>query len=296
LTIPRRLVVVQAPGLWQDGFRKDINVLDNLPQFISFDFSVAADWLGNIVSGLVIIIIGVFASRKADTAIRRVLKKTSKFDRTLIPLFASIIQYGILLVTLVAALGSFGIQTTSIIAVLGAAGLAIGLALQGTLSNVAAGVMLLFLRPFQVGDWVETGSHSGTVEEIGLFATIMITFDNVYISIPNSSIWGATITNHSKHDTRRMDIDIGIAYDSNLDLAEKTMLSLAKDDRVLTAPEPQFLVVSYGDSAITVRLRIYARYDEFFDLNWDLLRRLKPTLDKAGIEIPFPQREYRLLT
>ncbi|MGC6484278.1 MAG: mechanosensitive ion channel family protein [Candidatus Puniceispirillales bacterium] len=271
-------------------------MLENSLQFMSFDFSIIADWAGNVVSGLVIIIIGVFVSRKANTATRRALEKISGFDRTLIPLSASIIRYGILLVTLVAALGSFGIQTTSIIAVLGAAGLAIGLALQGTLSNVAAGVMLLFLRPFQAGDWIETGSHSGTVKEIGLFTTIMITFDNIYISIPNSSIWGATITNHSQHETRRMDIDIGISYSSDLDLVEKTLLALADDERVLTSPEPQFLVVSYDDSAITVRLRLYARYDDFFALNWDLLRRLKPALDKAGIEIPFPQREYRLLS
>lgn len=265
-------------------------------QFMSFDFSIIADWAGNLLSGLVIIIIGVFISRKANSAMRRALEKVAGFDRTLIPLSASIIRYGILLVTLIAALGSFGIQTTSIIAVLGAAGLAIGLALQGTLSNVAAGVMLLFLRPFQAGDWIETGSHSGTIKEIGLFTSIMITFDNVYVSIPNSSIWGATITNHSRHETRRMDIDIGIGYGTDLDLAEKTLLALAGDDRVLKTPPPQFLVVSYGDSAINVRLRIHARYDDFFTLNWDLLRQLKPALDDAGIEIPFPQREYRLLS
>ncbi len=135
-------------------------------------------------------------------------------DATLTPVIASIIRYTILLITFVAGLGSFGIETTSIIAVIGAAGLAVGLALQGTLSNVAAGVMLLFLRPFKVGDWMETGSVSGTVDEIGLFSTVINTFDNIYISVPNSSIWGSIIINHSKYNTRRMDLDIGIAYET----------------------------------------------------------------------------------
>ena len=265
-------------------------------QFVSVDLTFLADFTGNVISSLIIILLGIYVSRKVGAALRRNLEKVKGFDRTLIPLAASLVRYGILLVALIAALGSFGIQTTSIIAVLGAAGLAIGLALQGTLSNVAAGVMLLFLRPFQAGDWIETSSHSGTVQEIGLFTTIMTTFDNVYVSIPNSSIWGATITNHSRRSTRRMDIDIGIAYGSDLDHAEKVMLSLTDDDRVLRDPEPQFLIVNYGDSAITVRLRLHANYNDFFDLYWDMMRQLKPALDKAGIDIPFPQREYRVLS
>ena len=270
--------------------------LDHVSALVSIEMNLMIDLLKNIAAGTLIIVIGIYISRKANNAVRRGLEKISGFDRTLIPLAATVARYGILLITLVAALGSFGVQTTSIIAVLGAAGLAIGLALQGTLSNVAAGVMLIFLRPFQAGDWVETGSYSGTIEEIGLFTTIMTTFDNVYVSIPNSSIWGATVTNHSRQKTRRMDIDIGIAYATDLDHAEKTMLALAKDDRVLATPEPQFLIVSYGDSAITVRLRIHARYDDFFSLYWDLMRQLKPALDAADIEIPFPQREYKLLS
>ena len=259
------------------------------------DLPLLQAWAGNIVSGLLILVVGIFISRRAGNFTRRTLAKAKRFDRTLVPLASSIVSYAITIVTIIVALGSLGIQTTSIIAVLGAAGIAIGLALQGTLSNVASGVMLLFLRPFQTGDWVETGGHSGTVDEIGLFTTTITTFDNVYISVPNSAVWGSTVTNHSRNSTRRMDIDIGIAYASDLDLAEKTLLSLAKDKRVLSEPAPQFLVVAYGDSAITVRLRLHAQYDDFFELNWDLMRQLKPALDKAGIEIPFPQREYRIL-
>ena len=268
-----------------------------LPDIIrNMDFSILLDGLANGFAALVIIVIGIVVSRRVNHALRKYLGRVKGFDDTLIPLAASVVRYIILIITLVAALGSFGIQTTSIIAVLGAAGLAIGLALQGTLSNVAAGVMLLFLRPFQVGDWIDTGANSGTVKEIGLFTTIITTFDNVFISIPNSEIWGGRIVNHSKNDTRRMDIDIGIAYATDLDHAEQTLLTLADDERVLKDPPAQFLVVSYDDSAITVRLRLYARNDVYWPLYWQMMRQVKPALDGANIEIPFPQREYRVIT
>ena len=252
-------------------------------------------YAGNLLSGLVIIILGFWFSGRISSIIRTRLSRIKSVDATLSPVIASVIRYIILLIAFVAGLGSFGIETTSIIAVIGAAGLAVGLALQGTLSNVAAGVMLLFLRPFKVGDWMETGTVSGTVNEIGLFSTIINTFDNIYISVPNSSIWGSIIINHSKYNTRRMDLDIGISYETDLDYAEKTLMALVSDDRVLAEPAPQFLVVAYADSAITVRLRLYANVDSYFPLFWDMMRQIKPALDNAGISIPYPQRDVRLI-
>lgn len=244
----------------------------------------------NILAGFGTIIIGFYLSSKASSMVRKQMSTLQRVDKTLAPILASIIRYAGFILTLVVALGQFGVQTTSIIAVLGAAGLAIGLALQGTLSNVASGIMLLLLRPFSVGDWIETNSISGTVREIGLFATQIDTFDNIYITVPNSSIWSATIINNSRHQIRRMDLDIGIGYNSDLNEVEKALITLTKDKRILSDPEPQFLVVDYADSAILVRLRLYAQYEDFFALNWDLKRRLKPLLDAHNIEIPFPQR------
>jgi small conductance mechanosensitive channel len=243
----------------------------------------------NILAGIGTLIIGFWLSGRAAKFIRVQTGKISRVDPTLSPILASIARYAGLILTFVVALGQFGIQTTSIIAVLGAAGLAIGLALQGTLSNVAAGIMLLLLRPFGVGDWIEANGISGTVREIGLFATQIDTFENVYISVPNSSIWSSIIINHSRHDVRRMDIDIGIGYESDLDVAEQALMSLCEDERIQKTPAPVFLVVAYCDSAITVRLRLYAKYSDYFQLNWDLNRRLKGTLDTHNIEIPFPQ-------
>ena len=273
-----------------DSFSSLETSLGEMSVFSQELLAIALSSSVNILAGLGTIIIGFWLSSKASSMVRKQMSTLQRVDKTLAPILASIIRYAGFILTLVVALGQFGVQTTSIIAVLGAAGLAIGLALQGTLSNVASGIMLLLLRPFSVGDWIETNSISGTVREIGLFATQIDTFDNIYITVPNSSIWSATIINNSRHQIRRMDLDIGIGYNSDLNEVEKALLTLTNDKRILLDPEPQFLVVDYADSAILVRLRLYAQYEDFFALNWDLKRRLKPLLDAHNIEIPFPQR------
>ena len=273
-----------------DSFSSLETSLGEMSVFSQELLAIALSSSVNILAGLGTIIIGFWLSSRASSMVRKQMSTLQRVDKTLTPILASIIRYAGFILTLVVALGQFGVQTTSIIAVLGAAGLAIGLALQGTLSNVASGIMLLLLRPFSVGDWIETNGISGTVREIGLFATQIDTFDNIYITVPNSSIWSATIINNSRHQIRRMDLDIGIGYNSDLNEVEKALLTLTNDKRILLDPEPQFLVVDYADSAILVRLRLYAQYEDFFALNWDLKRRLKPLLDAHNIEIPFPQR------
>ena len=273
-----------------DSFSSLETSLGEMSVFSQELLAIALSSSVNVLAGLGTIIIGFWLSSKASSMVRKQMSTLRRVDKTLAPILASIIRYAGFILTLVVALGQFGVQTTSIIAVLGAAGLAIGLALQGTLSNVASGIMLLLLRPFSVGDWIETNNISGSVQEIGLFATQINTFDNIYITVPNSSIWSSTIINNSRHQIRRMDLDIGIGYNSDLNKVEKALITLTKDKRILSDPEPQFLVVDYADSAILVRLRLYAQYEDFFALNWDLKRRLKPLLDAHHIEIPFPQR------
>ena len=243
-----------------------------------------------VIGGILTLIFGLMIAGRLARLMRSSLLRISRIDKTLVPVAASVIRYAIIIITVIVMLGQFGVQTTSIIAILGAAGLAIGLALQGTLSNVAAGVMLLILRPFESGDWIETNGISGTVKEIGLFTTHIDTFDNIYISVPNSTIWSATIINHAKHKKRRLDLVIGVGYDSDFDVVERAMQSLMDDARIHKDPAPVFHVVSYDDSAITVRMRLYADYTDLFQLGWDLNRRLKPALDAHNIDIPFPQR------
>lgn len=272
--------------------------MDNLPfqdllsgMILTPEFMTAViDGVLTFAGGILTLIIGLILAGRIARLVRSSLLRISRIDKTLVPVAASVMRYAIIIVTIVVMLGQFGVQTTSIIAILGAAGLAIGLALQGTLSNVAAGVMLLILRPFESGDWIETNGISGTVKEIGLFTTHIDTFDNIYISVPNSTIWSATIINHAKHANRRLDLNIGVSYDCNFDEVEAVMRSLMDDERIHSTPAPVFHVVSYGDSAINVRMRLYANYGDLFQLGWDLNRRLKPAFDAHNIEIPFPQQ------
>ena len=263
---------------------------NSLSQILSQpEFSIFISYFSGFLAGIGTLIIGFWLSSKAERTIKLMLSRIPRLSPMLIPISGSVTRYAGMTITLVVSLGQFGIQTTSIIAVLGAAGLAIGLALQGTLSNVAAGVMLLILRPFETGDWVEVAGSSGMVKEVGLFTTKIDTFDNIFISIPNSTIWSSTITNHSKHKKRRLDIEIGVSYSSDLDVVENVMLKLAEDPRVHADPNPQFHVLSYGDSAIQVRLRIYVDYADMFSLNWDLNKKIKKIFEDNNIEIPFAQ-------
>ena len=196
---------------------------------------------------------------------------------------------------LIAVLSNFGVQTASIIAVLGAAGLAIGLALQGTLSNIAAGVMILVLRPLKVDEFVEAGSVSGTVVEITLFTTLLKTPDGVFISAPNSQIWNSAIKNYSRNPTRRLDIKVGISYDDDVDAALDFLKNLvASDARVLKDPEPMSFVANLGESSVDLTARGWVATSEFWPTFWDLSRRSKTELEAAGFSIPFPQRDLHI--
>ena len=248
-----------------------------------------------IVSAIIILIVGWWAAGKAASLVRRALKNTKLVDNTLKPLAASVVQYTILVFVIVAVLSKFGVETTSIIAVLGAAGLAIGLALQGTLSNIASGVMILVLRPLRIDEFVTAGSVSGTVVEITLFTTLMKTADGVFISVPNSQIWNSAITNYSRNPTRRLDIKVGISYDDDVDAALEFMTKLvASDSRVLADPAPMAFVANLGESSVDITARGWANTPDFWATFWDLSRRSKTELEAAGFSIPFPQRDLHL--
>lgn len=247
----------------------------------------------NLVSAVAIIIVGFLLAGWAGRLVRRRLEKLSRFDQTLIPVLAQITRYAILLFTIILVLAEFGIQTASIITVLGAAGLAVGLALQGTLQNVAAGLMLLFIRPFQVGDVIECGAGTGTVEQIGMFMTRMNTAQGVHIAVPNSLIWSDSITNYSAKPRRRIDLLIGISYDDDIDKARELLLGLAtQDERVLDKPkEPIVVVKNLGDSSVDLELRAWVKRQDYWTVQFELTRAAKYALDKAGISIPYPHRQ-----
>lgn len=245
----------------------------------------------DVVGAIFILVVGWIVSGWASSGTRRALGRVSWMDDTVRPVFASVVRYLVLIITLIAVLNQFGVQTASVIAVLGAAGLAVGLALQGTLSNVAAGVMLLFLRPFQVGDYVTAGGTAGTVKEIGLFATELATPDNVYISVPNSGIIGGVINNFSRHATRRLDITVGVAYGADLNQAFDVLRkTLDADGRALADPVPEVMVTELGDSAITLNIRFWVDAGDYWGCKFAMNKAVKEALDAAGIEIPFPQQ------
>ncbi len=256
---------------------------------------ITASYSVDVLGAVVTMVVGWTLAGWARRGVLRATSRLTWMDQTLRPLLASLARYGVLVITVVAVLNQFGVETTSIIAVLGAAGLAVGLALQGTLSNVAAGLMILILRPFRVGDYIDAGGVAGTVVELGLFITELTTPDNRYISVPNSVVFGGIITNYSRHSRRRLDVPVGVAYGADLAMARRVLLDLAHaDSRVHQDPPPQVLVIALADSSVNLTLRVWTSGAEIWMLNFDLNEAVKNALDAAGIEIPFPQRVVEL--
>ncbi|NKX37905.1 mechanosensitive ion channel, partial [Rhodobacteraceae bacterium R_SAG4] len=192
-------------------------------------------------------------------------------------------------IVLVAVLGVFGIEATSLVAMLGAATLAIGLALQGTLSDLAAGFMLILFRPYKLGQFVDIGGTAGTVKDLNLFVTELVTPDNVQIIVPNGQAWGSIITNYSAHDTRRLDITYGIDYGDDIEKAKAIILRLAEaDGRVLSNPEPWVRVTNLGDSSVDISTRLWCKAADYWELKWAMIQGVKETFDAEGISIPYP--------
>jgi len=264
----------------------------NLDDIGSLALALAVD----VLAGIAILVVGWIVANWASGMVRRAGERSERFDRTLTSVFVRFVRWTILAVTLVAVLGRFGVQTTSIIAVLGAAGLAIGLALQGALSNVAAGVMILGLRPFRLGDAVDIGGTMGVVEDMGLFVTKLKAFDGVVIHQPNSNIWGAEIKNFSQAELRRVDLVVGIGYGDDVRKAiEVAQGVLDADERILDEPETLIAVDSLGDSSVNLLIRGWTKAGDFFMTKLDLTRAVKEAFDEAGIAIPFPQRDLHIV-
>ncbi len=248
-----------------------------------------------LAGAVVLLVAGWWLASRAQRAILRLLAVQSRIDVTLSAVIASLVRYSILIVVAVAILAQLGIQTTSILAALGAAGLAIGLAIQGTLSNIAAGMMILWLRPFRVGDYIDTGTVAGTVKEVGLFATEMHSWDGIFLFVPNSELWNKRIINYSRLPTRLVDLKFGVAYADDLAKGQQVLLALAGDDRRVNAePAPIVFVDELGDSAVVLRLRVWAANADYWDLRRALTERGKAALEAAGLTIPFPQRDLYL--
>ncbi len=251
----------------------------------------------NVLGAILTLIAGVVIAGWLSGLTDRAMRKATTIDVVLHPLPGKIVRIAVLVFTLIAVLNRFGVQTTSLIALLGAAGLAIGLALQGTLSNVAAGVMILLFRPFKIGDAIKLGSDVYIIDAIGFFLCKAHLPDGPAAFVPNSKVWGQTIVNFSvtDKDIRRIDESYGIAYSDDIDAALAILTQVAADEpRILKDPAPLIKVDKLGDSSVNILFRVWTARADWWNTKLDLIQRCKEALEKGGITIPFPQRDVHL--
>ena len=276
---------------------KDLNVVDGI--------NGAGDWLVknqdlliqyavNIVAAIVILIIGSIVARMVGNALNRVMKLRG-IDATVADFLSAIVRYGVLAFTFIAVLGRVGVQTTSVIAVLGAAGLAIGLALQGSLSNFAAGVLLVIFRPLRVGEYVDLGGVAGTVDQVQIFSTTLRTADNKTIVVPNGKIIAGNIINYSREPNRRVDIVVGVAYNADIDVVKKVLGDvIAADKRIMHAKGVTVRLNEMAPSSLNFVTRSWTTNAEYWNVYFDLMENFKRALDAHNIGIPFPQMDVHL--
>jgi small conductance mechanosensitive channel len=244
---------------------------------------------------LLFIVLAFFFSKMARKFILKCNTKYENFDATLVPVLSTVATMLVFTVFTVMLMDLFEINTTSLITLLGAAGLAVGLALKDTLSNIAAGIMLLILRPFKKDHAIECGSVAGTVKDIGLFVTQLITPDGLYVSMPNSYVWGSPLKNFTRNGIRRMDLVVGISYSDSIDTAFKVFQQIIdEDDRFLKDPAPQMMMQTMGDSSVNCMVRAWASVDDYWDVYWKANKKLKEQTEAAGLSIPFPQRDVNV--
>ncbi|MFA5593314.1 MAG: mechanosensitive ion channel domain-containing protein [Micavibrio sp.] len=293
MTADPALSDLDAPHLPDLDKITSADIVTNLSRLEEFLLDASIDWGMRLVTAILILIIGWTIGSWA----RRRINRYRRFDPTLKDFLGRVAQYTVTIVAVVTVIGLFGIPLASLLAVLGAAGLAIGLALQGTLSNVASGVMLLVLRPFNVGDYIEFGNEGGTVRSLGLFGTELARSDNVFVFAPNSKIWGTEIRNYSRNLQRRQDIVVTIKFGDDLAAAFAAIERVLKNDpRILTqeGKTPVIVTDRIGDYGTDLIIRFWSSTNDYWTLRWDMIRAVKTGLEKAGITLPLTTRQINI--
>ncbi|WP_299688744.1 small-conductance mechanosensitive channel MscS [uncultured Vibrio sp.] len=271
-----------------------VDGLSQAEQWLTNNSDLFIQYGVNIISALVILFIGNLIVKAVANSVSKVLQKKN-MDRAVVDFIHGLVRYLLFVIVLIAALGRLGVQTASVVAVIGAAGLAIGLALQGSLSNFAAGVLIVAFRPFKSGDYVEIGGVAGSVESIQIFQTVLTTPDNKMVVVPNGSVIGSPITNYSRHDTRRIDLMIGVSYNADLQKTKALLTKICEsDERVLKEPGVQVGVHTLADSSVNFVVRPWVATADYWNVYFDLMQAIKEGLDNEGIEIPFPQMDVHM--
>ncbi|WNJ94279.1 small-conductance mechanosensitive channel MscS [Vibrio ruber] len=248
----------------------------------------------NIIAALLILFFGNIFVKVIAGSVAKVLRKKD-MDPAVVEFIHGLVRYLLFVIVLIAALGRIGVQTASVVAVIGAAGLAVGLALQGSLSNFAAGILIVAFRPFKSGDYVEVAGVAGSVESIQIFQTILKTPDNKMVVVPNSSVIGGAITNYSRHATRRIDLMIGVSYSADLQKTKQVLReTVERDDRILKDPDTTIGVHTLADSSVNFVVRPWVKTADYWPVYFDLMMNIKQALDANDIEIPFPQMSVHL--
>ncbi|MBU1140596.1 MAG: mechanosensitive ion channel [Proteobacteria bacterium] len=269
----------------------------NPEQYLQY-LQMAKSWLiaegPGLLSAIIILVVGRILARWLATLSSKALVK-AKVDETLVRFLNKVIYYGLLVAVIIAAADQVGIETTSFLAILGAASLAIALALKDSLSNFASGVMLILFHPFKVGDVITAGGVTGTVQQIDIVSTVLITGDNQKIVVPNKTITSSTITNINAHPTRRIDLTVSIGYDDDIRQAKTTLDELVKaDDRILTDPAPTIAVSELADSSVNLVVRPWVQTSDYWNVRFDLMEKIKLTFDERGISFPYPQQDVHM--
>nr|BFD32370.1 mechanosensitive ion channel [Pigmentibacter ruber] len=249
----------------------------------------------NIFFSVISVIVVYFLTKWFIHFVKKTNEKVQKIDPTLLPITLTVIKYASFIVCVLVILNIFGANTNGIIAFLGAAGVGVALALKETLQNIASGIMLIFLRPFQVNDYIESNANIGTVQEINLFTTTLKTPDGLFLFVPNSLLWNSSIKNFTRNGTRRLDINVGISYESDAEKAREIILNLTRlDGRILKEPSPIIVITALNESAVNVMLRCWVLVDNYWDVNYYLYKTIKANFEEQGISIPYPQRNVNL--
>ena len=257
---------------------------------------LATDWGLKVLAALAIFIIGRWVAMAIRRGVRRMMER-SAVDPMIVSFVGSIVYIALLAFVVIAALGQLGIQTTSFIAIVGAAGLAVGLALQGSLANFAAGFLMIIFRPFKVGDFIEGAGVAGIVKDMQIFTTTLKTGDNKIIIIPNAKISGDNITNYSAEENRRVDMTVGVAYDADLSKVRDVLNDIiSKDERIQSDPPPQVAVAELADSSVNFIVRVWTKSGDYWGVKFDATETIKNRFDEAGIGIPFPQRDIHIVS
>lgn len=264
-------------------------------EYSDYFLSLLKEFLPDLALALVVLLLGLLVIKLIKRGAQRIMDRKSDMDSSLISFLRNVLGVTLKILLAVSVISMVGIETTSFIAVIGAAGLAIGLALQGTLANFAGGVLILLLKPYRTGDYIEGYGLNGTVHEVQLFYTILYTPQNQVISIPNGQLSNSPIINYTSLETRRLDLSFRIGYKEDLDRAKKVLSDIIQsEERIHGEPTPEILVDEFGDSALTLKIRVWTQNVEFWNLHYDMKETVKKAFDHEGITMPFPQRDIHI--